>query len=190
MRSMPLMAILLPFIAGCGLSGYEAKMEAAQRRADEFDRKEVALASAITPPEGFPVDVALRAPRGIASKPDGPPQNGFFYRYGSAGGKGQVYELLLGGTADANVNFTRQHIQRMFPSATALPAKTLEVADHEPLSFETWGEGDGSGKTYIYLYQTGGLVVALAFRASKADADVESAIEASLKTLVVKPRMN
>jgi hypothetical protein len=182
-----LVPVIFPCIAGCGLSAYEAKMAAAQRRADDFDRKEVALASAIVPPEGLPVDIALRAPRGIAANPDPVPQSGFFYRYGSAGGKGQIHELLLGAMV-GNANVARQQIQKMFPAATPLPAKTVDVPDHEPMTFETWAEGDASGKTYVYLYQTGGLVTALAFRAGKADADVEGAIEASLKTLVVKPR--
>jgi hypothetical protein len=185
LRQMVLGA-LVPFVAGCGLSAYEAKMAAAQRRADEFDRKEVALGSAITPPDGCPVDIALRTPRGIVSQPDAVPQNGFFYRYGSVSGKGAVHEVLIG--ADTNARFARQAIQKTFPSATPLSVKSVEVPGQEAMSFESWTEGDGAGKTYIYLHQAGSLAAALAYRAGKADADTEAVIEASLKTLVLRPR--
>jgi hypothetical protein len=160
-------------------------MAAAQRRADEFDRRETALGSAITPPDGCPVAIALRTPRGIVSQSDA--QSGFFHRYGSAAGKGAVHEVLIGG--DTNPHAARQAIQRTFPNAVALSVKTVEAPGREPLSFESWTDGEGTGRTYIYLHQSGNLAAVLAYRASRSDADTETVIEASLKSLVLRPRM-
>lgn len=188
-RRLLLLATLLS--AGCGLSAYEAKMAETQRRADQFDRKENVLGGVITPPEGCPVDVTLRVPRGLVTKAESVPQNGFFYRFGrsasgSSGGHG-IFEMFVGASADGNAVAVRQQIQKTFPSAAPLPNKTVDAPGTESLSFDTWTEGDASEKAYIFLHQANGKVVAIAYR-GKPSADTDAVIEASLKTLTVKAK--
>jgi hypothetical protein len=183
-----LTAALLPFLLGCGLSAYEAKMTAAQHRADDFDRKENVLGGMIETPPACPIDVKLRAPGGISSKPDTARESDFFYRFRRRSGeKGQgLYEVLLGAAVSGAE--ARQKVQQEFPAATPLPARAFEGSGQEPLSFDAWVEGEANARTYIYLHQRAGMGVVVAFRTSKTDDDLESAITASLKTLTATVR--
>jgi hypothetical protein len=183
-----LAAALTASISGCGLSAYEAKMAEAQKRADEIERTESALGIVITPPDGCPVDVYLRTPRGVAGSSSESLVNDYFYRYPSAGsGKGIVSQLYLAAAADGNLLTVRQRIRSSFPTAEALPARTVESADQRSLSFEAWTDSDFSTKNYIFLHQNGSNVVALVFRVAreKAGPEAESAIETSLRTLAL-----